>query len=245
MISGGFAMNNNTGYSFYLGDILLPIAPGKLEIRYGNKIRRVDLASGVEVGFSETVKLREIKFSALLPRVKYPFAIYRNGFVSGGTILIDILELKRQNKPFRFIITRGVTASKVSLASTNMKVMFAEINVREEADDGNDIHIDVKLIEQREVAINSAVTARGGSDTARAEAVLVRPVDTAPVVNTYTVVRGDSLWLIAHRFLGNGNRWGEIYNLNKDMIDSRNRGTGNPYHTIYPGQVFSIPGSGV
>ena len=34
----------------------------------------------------------------------------------------------------------------------------------------------------------------------------------------YVVENGDSLWSIASRKLGNGNRWGEIYSANKNII---------------------------
>lgn len=50
---------------------------------------------------------------------------------------------------------------------------------------------------------------------------------------TYTVVPGDTLWGISARFLGNGARWKEIYEANKDLIKSPN--------LIYPGQTFVIP----
>ncbi|HQZ71067.1 MAG TPA: LysM peptidoglycan-binding domain-containing protein [Anaerolineae bacterium] len=50
---------------------------------------------------------------------------------------------------------------------------------------------------------------------------------------TYTVVPGDTLWAISARFLGNGARWKEIYEANKDKIKSPN--------LIYPGQTFVIP----
>ncbi|MCL1866304.1 MAG: LysM peptidoglycan-binding domain-containing protein, partial [Oscillospiraceae bacterium] len=70
---------------------------------------------------------------------------------------------------------------------------------------------------------------------------LVRSVDTSPPVsNTYTVVKGDSMWLIAHKFLGDGSRYKELYNMNKSVIDAGNKGTGNPTYTIYPGQVFRL-----
>lgn len=57
----------------------------------------------------------------------------------------------------------------------------------------------------------------------------------APAPNTYTVVKGDSLWAIAKRFLGAGSRYGEIYALNKDVI-------GKDPGLIYPGQVLTLPG---
>jgi len=42
-----------------------------------------------------------------------------------------------------------------------------------------------------------------------------RPPGTA---EEYTVVAGDSLWRISQKYYGTGTRWGEIYDLNKDVI---------------------------
>ena len=55
----------------------------------------------------------------------------------------------------------------------------------------------------------------------------------APEAGTYTVKSGDCLWNIAARELGSGNRWGEIYALNKAVIKNPNR--------IYTGQVLTMP----
>ncbi len=49
----------------------------------------------------------------------------------------------------------------------------------------------------------------------------------------YTVERNDSLWFIALKHLGNGQRWVEIYSHNKTQI-------ANP-DLIYPGQVLIVP----
>ena len=54
-----------------------------------------------------------------------------------------------------------------------------------------------------------------------------------PQVNSYTVVKGDCLWNIAKKLLGEGGRWQEIYNLNRDKISNPN--------LIYPGQVLALP----
>lgn len=60
-----------------------------------------------------------------------------------------------------------------------------------------------------------------------------RDSQSAPKTRTYTVVKGDCLWNIAKKHLGNGARWREIWNLNRDKIK-------NP-DLIYPGQVLTMP----
>jgi LysM repeat protein len=51
---------------------------------------------------------------------------------------------------------------------------------------------------------------------------------------TYTVKKNDSLSKIAQRVLGDGNRWREIYNLNRDQLSNPN--------VIHPGMVLKLPG---
>ncbi|TCP41272.1 peptidoglycan-binding protein LysM [Rhodovulum marinum] len=49
----------------------------------------------------------------------------------------------------------------------------------------------------------------------------------------HTVVKGDSLWKIAEKTLGNGARYTEIFEANKPMLSDPDK--------IYPGQVLRIP----
>ena len=49
----------------------------------------------------------------------------------------------------------------------------------------------------------------------------------------YTVKPGDTLWSIAKKFLGSGFRWGELFQLNADLVK-------NP-RMIYVGQVLRVP----
>ena len=55
-------------------------------------------------------------------------------------------------------------------------------------------------------------------------------VPPVPANKTYTVIKGDSLWAIAQKLLGSGNKWKQIYDLNGLKSD-----------VIYPGQVLKIP----
>lgn len=57
------------------------------------------------------------------------------------------------------------------------------------------------------------------------------PPPPPPAPRTYTVVSGDTLWAIAERFYGDGNRYHDIANAS---------GISNP-DLIHPGQVLTIP----
>lgn len=57
--------------------------------------------------------------------------------------------------------------------------------------------------------------------------------DTAEAV-FHTVVKGDTLSAIAKKYLGNANRYQEIFEANKPMLTHPDK--------IYPGQMLRIPG---
>lgn len=59
-----------------------------------------------------------------------------------------------------------------------------------------------------------------------------RDADADITETSYTVVRGDTLWKIAVKFYGNGNRWRKIYEDNKDVLRDPNR--------LRAGQVLKI-----
>ena len=77
----------------------------------------------------------------------------------------------------------------------------------------------------------SAAALLAGNAAAQAP---VEIADDAP--DTYTVVRGDTLWDISGRFLKQPWRWPEVWRLNREQIR-------NP-HLIYPGQVIFLDRNG-
>lgn len=60
------------------------------------------------------------------------------------------------------------------------------------------------------------------------------PTPEPSKVWVYTIEKGDTLFDIAAKYLGDGNKWPEIYDLNKDKISNPDQ--------IYPGEQITIPG---
>jgi hypothetical protein len=58
---------------------------------------------------------------------------------------------------------------------------------------------------------------------------------TAARPTTHTVVKGDNLWDLSQRYLGNPFLWTELYRLNRDVVEDP--------HWIYPDEVLQLPGS--
>ena len=63
--------------------------------------------------------------------------------------------------------------------------------------------------------------------------VMVLGLASAAFASEYTVTEGDSLWKIAKEQLGDGSKWNEIYEANKDTVKNPN--------VIYVGQKLNIP----
>lgn len=220
-------------YYFYLDKLLLPIAPEKLQLKIGNNNKTLTLINEGEINILKKAKLTEIDFDILLPNVKYPFATYNNSFQNASYFLENIEKLKTSEKPFQFIVSRKMPNGKI-LFDTNIKVSLEDYTISEEAEEGFDVKVSIKLKQYKDY---STKTVQITIKQERPRPVVVqtpsRPATTAPTTRTYTVVRGDCLWNIAKKYYGNGSQYTKIYNANRDKIK-------NP-SLIYPGQVFVIP----
>lgn len=224
-----------SGYDVYLKKCLLPVTPEKLQIKVNNANKTVTLIDEGQINLLKKAELTDIEFECDIPQVKYPYAVYKSGFKGAKYFLDYFEELKTKQKPFQFIVSRTLPNGKV-LFSTNIKVSMEDYKITEQAKNGFDVTVKIKLKQWRDYGTKT-VNIKIAASKPKATVEKPRAAETSPAPaasRTYTVVRGDCLWNIAKKFYGNGSKYTVIYNANKSVIG------GNP-NLIYPGQVLTIP----
>ena len=226
---------SKSGYDFYLKKCLLPIAPEKLQVKINNANDTLTLINEGEINILKTPELTDIEFECRIPQEKYPFAVYKSGF-KGADYFLDYFEsLKTSKKPFQFIVCRKRPTGK-RLFDTNIKVSMEDYKITEDAKNGFDVLVKIKLKQWRDYGTKT-VNISFNMEKPKASVEPQREATASPApatAQTYTVVKGDCLWNIAKKFYGNGSKYSIIYNANKSVIG------GNP-NLIYPGQVLTIP----
>lgn len=215
-------------YSVYLDGMLLPVTPALIKIKYKSSNDTMRLIDGGQVTFLRKGEAAAVNFDMLLPRHMYPFCRYESGYIEPEYYIDKLLAIRNGRRPFRFICTR-TAGGGTYLKDTNIRVSLEDMNIHEDAEEGADITVSVELREYRHYTA-SRIVIENSVAVAQDNA---RETDNAPSVTNYTVVKGDCLWNIAKKYLGDGSRWTEIYELNKDQISNPN--------LIYTGQVLVMP----
>ena len=222
-------------YYFYLGNVLLPIPPKKLELKISNQNKTYDLMNYSEINILKSPGLTSIEFDILLPNVKYPFATYKNNFQNAKYFLGILENLKVNKSAFQFIVIRKFP-NGTGIFDTNIKVSLEDYTITDSTDEGFDTTVKIKLKQYREYSTKTVkVTIKQYKPPVVTRTVTTNNTAAAskPSGQNYTVRSGDCLWNIAKKFYGNGSQYTKIYNANRDKIKNPN--------LIYPNQVLWIP----
>lgn len=176
---------SKTGYDFYLKKCLLPITPDKLQIKINNANETLTLINEGEINILKTAELTDVEFECRIPQVKYPFATYKSGF-KGASYFLDYFEsLKVDKKPFQFIVSRTMPNGKV-LFSTNMKVSMEDYKITEQAKDGFDLTVKIKLKQYRDYGTKT-VNIKIAASKPKATVQETRSTESKPATNSYKV----------------------------------------------------------
>lgn len=220
-------------YKMYLAGVLMPITPSKVKMKIGNQNETLTLIGGEEINILRSAALTDISFDLMFPQVPYPFT---NGNVQSAEYYLGLLErLKISKKPFQWILNRERPNGK-PLFYTNMTASLEDYQITDDVEEGFDIVVSVSLKQYRHYGTKTVSMQRAGDGTGTPTAVIEeakRETSTAPQNTTYTVKNGDCLWNIAKKQLGDGSRYTEIYELNKDKIKNPN--------LIHAGQDLILP----
>ena len=225
------------GYYVYLNKCLLPVTPGKIEMKINNSNKTIKLINDGEIKILKTPGLTDIDFECEIPQQQYPYAVYKNKFKKASYFLNYFEKLKKDKKPFQFIVCRRFPNGK-KLFYTNLKVSLEEYRITEDAGNGFDLKVKISLKQWRNYGtkqVKLKIKVNKPQPVVKEEPIRETVNSPEPVQNqTYTVQKGDCLWNIAKKFYNNGSLYTVIYEANKGVIG------GNP-NLIYPGQVLTIP----
>lgn len=148
-------------YYFFLGETMLPVAPSKLDVTINGRNKTINLIETGEVNLINTTGLSDVSFTFLLPNQAYPFANYDASLTRGiaGALLGNafsfqkaerfltaVKNLKADKNPTRFIVSRmGFDYSL--LWSTNLLCTVEDYTTTEDAKNGTDVEVSIKLKE--------------------------------------------------------------------------------------------------
>ena len=220
-------------YTMYLDGVAMPITPSKVKVKINNQNETLTLINGEEINILKAAGLTDVSFDLLLPQVSYPFT---NGGAQPADYYLSLFErLKTSKEPFQWILNRSMPSGK-RLFYTNLTVGMEDYQITDDAEEGFDITVTVSLKQYRHYGTKTVTVQPAPTPAETPTATVEQPkreTTQAPKQSTYTVKSGDCLWNIAKKYLGDGSRYNEIYELNKDKITNPN--------LIYPNQVLTLP----
>lgn len=200
-------------YSFYLGGILFPIAPAKMDIKSKNRNKTLTLINEGEINLLKDEGLKEITFTVMIPGKKYPFAKYLGGFLPIQYYISMLESMKKLKMPVQFIVLRN-NSSLASIYNTNLTVSLEDYHIIEDAESlGEDINISISLKEyqnQTGKLLKKITTVGGVTKFALSK---VRSSNRS-IPKTYTVKKDDTLLLIAKKQLGDEKKWENLMKIN-------------------------------
>ena len=202
----------------YLGNMEFPAAPERLEVLSQGGWETAELFDLGEVSRYRPPKLRRFRFGGIFPGEDYGF-VTAAALGSPKSYVQAMEQMMASREPSRLVVSGGVRPFSAL-------VTVEGFDWRMQAGEDGDIYYELELREYRESG-TAAVVSSGAGSAAQKAAAEKNPA--APAV--YVVKKGDTLWAIARRFLGDGRRYREIAAANSVR---------NP-NLIFPGQKLRIP----
>ncbi|MBP1906801.1 LysM repeat protein [Paenibacillus turicensis] len=192
--------------------IEFPLLPEKIEVNESGNSKSYEISKLGEVNVIKTKKLAEISFNSMFPANWFPACNVDQGalFKPSHYIVDKITKWRESKQPMRLVFTGGPM-------NINLPVSIEKFTWAEEGGAVGDIKYSISFKEYKfysakkvEVVKPTATTA---TPTVKKKTAAKRP-NTKVKPKTYTLVKGDNLWKVAKKFLGDGSKYKQIQKLN-------------------------------
>ena len=170
---------SRTGYDVYIGKCLLPVAPEKITVKIKNQNKTLNLINEGEVNLLKTAGLTEVEFEFMIPQVRYPFAVYKSGFVGASYFLNFLERAKKGKRKVQFIVCRRTVGGR-NLFNTNLKVSVEDWSVIDDVKEGYDVTVKVKLKQWRSYGTKTVTIKQPEPETTVATEEPARETDNSP-----------------------------------------------------------------
>ncbi|WP_129600480.1 LysM peptidoglycan-binding domain-containing protein [Anaerophilus nitritogenes] len=207
----------------------IPITPGAIEIGESGQGKTYDIEKLGEINVIKNMKLSEYSFSGIFPSTRYPF-VSSSVLLQPKTYVDYILKWMGTKRPIRFIFTG-------KSFDINTPASIDKFDWKETAGRNGDIEYSLKL---KKYTFYSAKRVNVVQESKATEITTIlqkeqpsRPNDKETPSN-YKIKRGDTLWIIAKKTLGDGSKWKDIQKEN-NIKDS-------DLKKLQVGRGLSIPG---
>lgn len=210
-----------------------PVNPEELTIGQKQAVEEYEIIKLGKIAVPGDMELTTYSFEAEFPSKPYSYVNTPKGF-KPANFYVDMFNQCRKNKTqIRFVASN-------EYSSISELVIIESMGVVEKAGEEGDYYISFSLIQfvpyfMREVKVGVSTT---DNNTALVEGSKPRSGNPpTPPNNSYVVMKGDTLWSIAKKYLGDGGKYMEVYQANKSIIGS------NP-NLLKVGQKLTIPKKG-
>lgn len=205
--------------------IKLPVNPQSIGYNDTRNFEDIILANGDEKTVVGGRNLRTYSISSFFPRTRPYYAQVKN------------MKTPREyvNKIKSWMDAKKVLLLQVTGTNINDLVTIRSFEWEEKGGAVGDIEYTLELKEYEPVSYSRILSNNNNnSKNKKRNNKKSRPPSTKPKPKTYTVKKGDTLWKIAKKLLGDGSLWVKIYEKNKKTIGS------NP-DSLKHGQRLVVP----
>lgn len=201
------------GYNNWESAIRLAVPPESFTIQTGKKIDVLSINDLGDYTIPNGDTASTINIKSFFPE-KYDSYCDFNYIVPPYDLINKILWWKSTNRPIRLLITD---------TNINLPMLIESFNWGERAGT-SDVEFEISLKEYRFISVERIDFSVSAVPQQR---------EASFSQKKYIVKKGDTLWLIAKKLCGNGDRWKELYEANKNKIGFR--------HLITVGQELISP----